>query len=111
MFLLINLLDTNRDWKNPIKLDLYLHPHFQYYMREIRIVVYSQFLESNKSVTTEAMVKAFGATVNFIDLELSRFIAAGKLHCKIDKVSSVLEMNCLDATTSLYQATIKQGDF
>ncbi|XP_050377823.1 26S proteasome non-ATPase regulatory subunit 6 homolog [Argentina anserina] len=94
-----------------IKLDRYLHPHFRYYMREIRTVVYSQFLESYKSVTIEAMAKAFGVTVDFIDLELSRFIAAGKLHCKIDKVSGVLETNRPDAKNSLYQATIKQGDF
>jgi hypothetical protein len=51
-----------------IKLDRYLHPHFRYYMREVRTVVYSQFLESYKSVTIEAMAKAFGVTVDFIDL-------------------------------------------
>ncbi|GMY15046.1 26S proteasome non-ATPase regulatory subunit 6 homolog isoform X1 [Fagus crenata] len=94
-----------------IKLDRYLHPHFRYYMREIRTVVYSQFLESYKSVTIEAMARAFGVTVEFIDLELSRFIAAGKLHCKIDKVAGVLETNRPDAKNALYQATIKQGDF
>ena len=43
--------------------------------------------------------------------ELSRFIAAGKLHCKIDKVAGVLETNRPDAKNALYQATIKQGDF
>lgn len=51
-----------------IKLDRYLHPHFRYYMREVRTVVYSQFLESYKSVTIEAMAKAFGVSVEFIDL-------------------------------------------
>ncbi|WCJ36213.1 hypothetical protein M5689_017426 [Euphorbia peplus] len=94
-----------------IKLDRYLQPHFRYYMREVRTVVYSQFLESYKSVTIEAMAKAFGVTVEFIDAELSRFIAAGKLHCKIDKVAGVLETNRPDAKNALYQATIKQGDF
>ncbi|ESR53281.1 26S proteasome non-ATPase regulatory subunit 6-like [Citrus sinensis] len=94
-----------------IKLDRYLYPHFRYYMREVRTVVYSQFLESYKSVTIEAMAKAFGVTVEFIDVELSRFIAAGKLHCKIDKVAGVLETNRPDAKNALYQATIKQGDF
>ncbi|XP_075666642.1 26S proteasome non-ATPase regulatory subunit 6 isoform X1 [Castanea sativa] len=94
-----------------IKLDRYLQPHFRYFMREVRIVVYSQFLESYKSVTIEAMAKAFGVTVEFIDLELSLFIAAGKLHCKIDKVAGVLETNRPDAKNALYQATIKQGDF
>ena len=51
-----------------IKLDRYLHLHFRYYMREVRTVVYSQFLESYKSVTIEAMAKAFGVSVEFIDL-------------------------------------------
>lgn len=94
-----------------IKLDRYLQPHFRYYMREVRTVVYSQFLESYKSITMDAMASAFGVTVDFIDLELSRFIAAGKLHCKIDKVAGVLETNRPDAKNALYQATIKQGDF
>jgi 26S proteasome regulatory subunit N7 len=94
-----------------IKLDRYLQPHFRYYMREVRVVVYSQFLESYKSVTMEAMAAAFGVTVDFIDQELSRFIAAGKLHCKIDKVAGVLETNRPDARNAYYQATIKQGDF
>jgi 26S proteasome regulatory subunit N7 len=94
-----------------IRLDRYLHPHFRYYMREVRTVVYSQFLESYKSVTMEAMARAFGVSVDFIDRELSRFIAAGRLHCKIDKVVGVLETNRPDAKNALYQATIKQGDF
>ncbi|XP_012438982.1 26S proteasome non-ATPase regulatory subunit 6 homolog [Gossypium raimondii] len=94
-----------------IKMDRCLHLHFRFYMREIRTVVYSQFLESYKSVTIEAMAKAFGVTVEFIDQELSRFIAAGKLHCKIDKVAGVLETNRPDAKNALYQVTIKQGDF
>ncbi|XP_068640489.1 26S proteasome non-ATPase regulatory subunit 6-like [Aristolochia californica] len=94
-----------------IKMDNYLHPHFRYYMREVRAVVYGQFLESYKSITIEAMASAFGVSVDFIDLELSRFIAAGKLHCKIDKVAGILETNRPDAKNALYQATIKQGDF
>ncbi|KAG0591200.1 hypothetical protein M758_1G154100 [Ceratodon purpureus] len=94
-----------------VRVDRYLYPHFRYYMREVRSVAYSQFLESYKSVTMEAMAKAFGVSVNFLDMELSRFIAAGKLNCKIDKVAGVLETNRPDAKNALYQATIKQGDF
>lgn len=37
-------------------------------MREVRTVVYSQFLESYKSVTIDAMAKAFGVSVDFIDV-------------------------------------------
>jgi len=94
-----------------IRLDRYLHAHCRYYMREVRSVAYSQFLESYKSVTMDAMAKAFGVSVSFLDIELSRFIAAGRLNCKIDKVAGVLETNRPDAKNALYQATIKQGDF
>ncbi|XP_064986908.1 26S proteasome non-ATPase regulatory subunit 6-like [Musa acuminata AAA Group] len=94
-----------------IKLDRYLQPHFRFYVREVSTVVYSQFLESYKSVTMEAMAAAFGVSIGFIDQGLSRFIATGKLHCKIDKVAGILETNRPDAKNALYQATIKQGDF
>nr|CAD1840637.1 unnamed protein product [Ananas comosus var. bracteatus] len=43
--------------------------------------------------------------------ELSRFIAAGKLPCKINKVADILETNRPDARNAFYWATIKQGDF
>ncbi len=77
----------------------------------MRAVAYSQFLESYKSVTMDAMAKAFGVSISFLDSELSRFIAAGKLNCKIDKVAGILETNRPDAKNALYQSTIKQGDF
>ncbi|GAB2228429.1 hypothetical protein Droror1_Dr00010268 [Drosera rotundifolia] len=49
-----------------IKLDRYLHQHLWYYMSEARTIVYSQFLELYKSVTIDAMAKAFGASLDFI---------------------------------------------
>ena len=64
----INIFIIAAGLTEQIKLDRYLYPHFRFYMREIRTVVYSQFLESYKSVTIEAMAKAFGVTVDFIDL-------------------------------------------
>ena len=44
-----------------------------------------QFLESYKSVTLQMMASAFGVSPAFLDGELSTFIAAGRLNCKIDK--------------------------
>lgn len=54
---------------------------------------------------------AYKIKLSYVFRELSHFIAAGKLHCKIDKVAGVLETNRPDAKNALYQATIKQGDF
>lgn len=87
-----------------------LSPHYRYYSREMRILAYTQLLESYSSLTLEYMAKAFGVTVAFIDQELSRFIAAGRLHCKIDKVGGIVETNRPDSKNYQYQASIKQGD-
>jgi 26S proteasome regulatory subunit N7 len=57
----------------------------------MRLVAYKQFLESYKSVTMKSMAANFGVSIEFIDKELSGFIAAGKLACVIDKVEGVIE--------------------
>merc|ERR1711998_239190 len=69
-----------------IKADYYMCRHYNYFVREIRIVAYKQFLESYLSVTMDAMAKDFGVTPTFLDKEISHFIAAGRLSAKIDKV-------------------------
>jgi 26S proteasome regulatory subunit N7 len=42
--------------------------------------------------------------------ELSRFISSGRLHCKIDRVSMVVETNRPDSRNAQYHAVTKQGD-
>ena len=49
----------------------------------------TQFLESYKSVTIQMMASAFGVSAAFLDGELSEFIAAGRLNCKIDKARAL----------------------
>uniref|UniRef100_G3MMA7 26S proteasome non-ATPase regulatory subunit 6 n=1 Tax=Amblyomma maculatum TaxID=34609 RepID=G3MMA7_AMBMU len=93
-----------------LQLDRLWAPHARFYVREMRILAYSQLLESYRSLTLQYMADAFGVTVSFIDQELARFIAAGRLHCKIDKVGEVVETNRPDSKNYQYQACIKQGD-
>jgi len=93
-----------------LKLDRYGHQHTKYYCREMRIRAYTQFLESYRSVQLSSIAEAFGVTEEFIDKELSRFIALRNLHCKIDMVSKVVETVRPDNRNSLYQRTLKQGD-
>jgi 26S proteasome regulatory subunit N7 len=90
--------------------DLFMHAHFRYFLREARVASYAQFLESYKSVTLPGMAAAFGVSVEFMDSELSQFIAAGRLNCKIDKVAGVLETTRPDTKSSQYAAVIKAGD-
>jgi len=93
-----------------MKTDRYLATHVRFYSREMRIKAYSQLLESYSSVRLDSMAAAFGVSPDFIDYELSRFIAANRIHCKIDKVGGIVETTRPDAKNAQYQATIKQGD-
>jgi len=90
--------------------DRLLSRHCVYYVRQMRVMAYSQLLESYRSLTLQYMADAFGVSVGFIDKELSRFIAAGKLNCKIDKVGGIVETNRPDSKNYQYQTVIKQGD-
>ncbi|KAJ3257927.1 26S proteasome non-ATPase regulatory subunit 6 [Boothiomyces macroporosus] len=93
-----------------ISQDLYLHEHYKYYVREMRIRVYTQLLQSYKSVTINSLATSFDVTESWIDSDLSNFIAAGRLNAVIDKVNGVVETNRPDAKNAQYQACIKEGD-
>lgn len=93
-----------------VKSDIYLSPHYYYFIRAIRLRVYRQFLEPYKTVTISTMACAFGVSPEFIEEEVSGFIASGKLGCRIDRVKGVIEANRPDERSRLYLQTIKQGD-
>ena len=87
-----------------------LSQHTRYYVREMRILAYSQLLESYRSLTLESLSGAFGVSVDFVDNELSRFIVSGRLHCSIDKVNGVVETNRPALKNAQYETVVKQGD-
>lgn len=93
-----------------IRADMYTHPHVRYYMREVRLAAYNQFLESYKSVTMESMAAAFDVGLLFLDSEIADFICAGRINAKIDKVAGIIETKRPDAKNALYLETIKRGD-
>ncbi|CAN0498046.1 unnamed protein product, partial [Discosporangium mesarthrocarpum] len=67
--------------------DRFMAQHSGYLVRELRMLAYTQFLDAYKSVILSTMATSFGLGVDFLDRELSRFIAAGRLNAKIDKVA------------------------
>lgn len=50
-----------------LRRDYMLHPHYRYYVREMRILAYTQLLESYRSLTLEYMAEAFGVSKAFVD--------------------------------------------
>ena len=90
--------------------DRYLFPHAAYWMRELHILAYKQFLDAYQSVTLQAMAMAFGVSTDFIDYHASRFIAAGRLSAKIDKFGGVIVTNRADLKNAQYRDMIQKGD-
>jgi len=88
----------------------YLQPHAGYLLRELHVLAFQQFLDSYQSVTLESMAKSFGVSTDFLDVQLSRFIAAGRLTAKIDKYGGVVETNRPDWKNARYQEMIQKGD-
>lgn len=84
--------------------------HVDFYAKEMRLVAYLQYLNAFKSVTIENMARAFGITCDFLDAELSNFIYSGRINCKIDKVSGVIESNRPNKKQELFTETVRQGD-
>ena len=78
-------MDAFQRLSETVSNDLFLHRHFRFVLRQARVVAYTQFLESYKSVTLDRMAEAFGVSPEFMDAEVSMFIASGKLNCTIDK--------------------------
>ena len=87
-----------------------LHQHARFYVREMRIIAYSQLLESYQSLSIDNMATAFGVSGDFIDSELSRFIASGRLPAVIDKVHGIVETRRPDHKNAQYTKIIKEGD-
>lgn len=90
--------------------DRYLGPHTTFLFREYRVQAYTQFLEAYRSVMLSSMAASFGISPEFLDTELSRFIASGRLSAKIDKVGDIVETTRPDNKNLQYQTVIKKGD-
>lgn len=90
--------------------DRFLHPHVAYWMRELHLLAYKQFLDAYQSVTLDAMARAFGVSVDFIDWHASRFIASNRLCAKIDKYGGVIVTNRPDLKNAQYREMIQKGD-
>merc|ERR1740124_281230 len=58
-----------------MKADRYLTKHARYYFREVRVMAYTQFMESYRTVSLVSMAASFGVSPAHMDKELSGFIS------------------------------------
>jgi len=106
--------------------DPVFYPHYHHYVREMRIKAYVQLLRAYRSLSLNNIATTFGLTRDYIEDEISRFTAAGRLQCRIDAVNGCVVTgagsggaiigsagsSALGAADrgALYQATIREGD-
>jgi len=93
-----------------LRRNMYFSMHVRYIVREMRLLAYTQFIESYRSVTLSSMAESFGVSEAFLDKELSRFISGGRIPAKIDKVGGIIESMRPDSRNASYSQVIKQGD-
>jgi 26S proteasome regulatory subunit N7 len=87
-----------------------LAQHTRYYVREMRVLAYGQLLESYASLTLSALANAFGVSVEFVDGELARLVAADRLPCTIDRVHGVVATTRPGRRAAQYDTVVRQGD-
>jgi 26S proteasome regulatory subunit N7 len=90
--------------------NVWLSQHVNYFYRELRVLMFKQFLASYRSVTLQKMAQAFAIPVSLLDIQLCCFIAANRLTCKIDKVSGQVITARSDSKNTNYQSLLKNGD-
>ena len=90
--------------------DRLLGPHARHWVREMRRVAYSQFLESYKSVELDAMAAAFGVRPAFLDEELADLVASGAVAARVDAVSRVVTTARAEPKAAEYRELLKAGD-
>ncbi|KAI4139281.1 MAG: hypothetical protein L6R39_006381 [Caloplaca ligustica] len=90
--------------------DRYLYEHRGWFVREMRLRGYQQLLQSYRVVGLQSMANDFGISVDFLDRDLAKFIAADRIPCTIDRVNGIIETNRPDDKNKQYADVVKQGD-
>ncbi|MCJ1411386.1 hypothetical protein MMC19_005475 [Ptychographa xylographoides] len=96
--------------ENFLSQDRYLYEHRVWFVREMRLRGYQQLLQSYRIVSLKSMATDFGVSVDFLDRDLAKFIAADRIPCTIDRVNGIIETNRPDDKNKQYTDVVKQGD-
>ena len=88
----------------------FLNPHTDFFLRQMRIKVYSQLLQSYKTLSLKSMADSFGVSIEFLDSDLGKFIPTKQLNCVIDRVNGIIETNRPDNKDAQFNSLIKQSD-
>ena len=89
---------------------VFLSLHVNYFFREVRVLVFNQFLDSYSSVTLKSMATSFNLPVSVLDAMLFTLISNERVACKIDRVSGNVTTYRGDNVNFQYHKIVKNGD-
>lgn len=93
-----------------IRQSCFLSAHVNYFFREARALVFTQFLVSYSRVTLTSMSNAFNLPEAALDELLSTMISNERLPCRMDRVNGSITTYRGDTTNFDYHRLIKNGD-
>lgn len=102
-----HLAAIEQDWLGK---DWVLEGHRAFIVKELRVKAYQQLLMAYRSVKLSLMAEAFGVSEAFLEDELVRFIAAGRLSCSIDKVAGVVNTVPVNRKQIQYDLLMREGE-
>lgn len=89
---------------------VFVSAHVNYFFREVRVLVFTQFLDSYSSVTLQSMSNVFGIPVQVLDQMLGTLISNERIACKIDRQNNSVRTYRGDTTNFDYHKIVKNGD-
>ncbi|KAM0674067.1 proteasome regulatory particle subunit [Gurleya vavrai] len=92
-----------------LKEDYFLKSRVNFFIRELKIRIYSQLLLSYKSLSLEMLSNLLKVSCEYIEKDLCEFIVDERIKCKIDRLSGVVFVN--ENKESKEKLFVEKGDF
>ncbi|KAL0265557.1 UNVERIFIED_CONTAM: hypothetical protein PYX00_011269 [Menopon gallinae] len=102
------LLGSLARFLDAISGEMYLERHRDMFCREVKLRAYKQLLKSYESLSLESMACIFGVSVEYVERDLARYIAADRLPCKIDRVSMTVFVS--ESAPNRFNELLEAGD-
>ncbi|MEN2496365.1 MAG: 26S proteasome non-ATPase regulatory subunit 6 [Marteilia pararefringens] len=103
---MLNLANIEQEMKK----SYFMADTYHLYVEDIRVVAYSQLLESYSSLSLDYMAELFGVNSQFMDEEIAHYVAKDKLNCKINLVTRTITTVVPNTINMKYKEIIRRGD-
>jgi COP9 signalosome complex subunit 1 len=92
-----------------LALDLHLHDHVATLCQQIRDKAIVQYFSPYQSVDLKRMAAAFNSSVDDLETELTKLIAGGQIHARIDSQNKIMFARHTDQRGSTFEQVMRTG--